>query len=246
MNGYMRTIQFFLLLVIFENSFAGENGDSIKNKLKANATFSLNSNGISSIPSFSLDKPALFASVSLVKNRFSYEPVLAYGLDLKPWFIDNWFNYKIINRQKFAFITGFNASAFFSEYKLPDETILQSQRYFAFAFTGIYKFTPNTTLTMAYWNDRGQEKGTLNGHYLNLMGERSEISIGNHILLVAALQLFYINYDGNNDGIFVTPRIAASVRKVPFSLFFQGTQAITSNISPFPDFNWNVGLAYSL
>jgi hypothetical protein len=234
---------FFFILSV---SYSQEKTDSTKSKLKANANVSLNSNGIASIPAFSLDKPAIIASVSLAKNRFSYDPVLAYGLDLRPWFIDNWLHYKIVNRPTFEFRTGFNISTFFSEYKVQDESIWQGQRYFALELAMNYKISQNTSLRFAYWNDRGQDKGTLKGHFFNLEGERSEINVGKKGLLSATLQLFYINYDGNNDGLFVSPKLSASLRNVPFSMLFQATQALVSNISPFPGFRWNIGLSYTL
>jgi len=235
-----------LFFFVATASFANEKADSSKTKLKAGATVSLNSNGISSIPAFSLDKPAIMAAITLAKGRFSYEPLLAYGLDLRPWFIDNWMNYKVIDRPSFELRAGFNISSFFSEYSAAEETILQGQRYFAYALTGVYKFTQHSNVTIAYWNDRGQEEGTIKGHFFNLVGERSGINLGKHVLLAATLQLFYIDYDGNNDGLFVAPKVSSSVRDVPFSLFFHATQAIVSNISPFPEFRWNLGLAYTL
>ena len=242
-------MKIFLCLVfisVFTVSFSRENADSSKTKLKANATFSINSNGIASIPAFSLDKPALIAAVTLVKNRFSYEPLLAYRLDLRPWIIDNWFRYKIINKPFFEFRTGVNISTFFSEYKVQDESIWQSQRYFALEFTGVYKYSSNSYLSFTYINDRGQDNGTISGHFLNLVGERSEINIGRNVLLSANLQLFYINYDGSNDGLFISPKISSSIRNVPFSIFFQAIQALDSNISPFPAFRWNLGLSYTI
>jgi hypothetical protein len=226
--------------------YGREKSDSVKTKLMTQATVSLNSNGISSIPAFSLDKPAIIASLALTKNRFSYEPVLAYGLDLRPWFIDNWLRYKIINRPAFELRTGFNISSFFSEFKLEDTTAWQAQRYFALELTGTYKFSPNSSLALMYWNDRGQEPGTLKGHFINLMYDRSNIPVGQHMLLGVNLQLFYINYDGDNDGLFITPRISSGVRNLPFSLFFQAIQALASNIEPWPEFRWNVGLGYTL
>jgi hypothetical protein len=70
------------------------------------------------------------------------------------------------------------------------------------------------------------------------------MNIGKNVQLAAALQIFYINYDGNNDGLFVAPKISSSVRNIPFSIFLQVTQALSSNISPFPGFRWNAGIAY--
>ena len=195
----MRINLCLVLLFISSSTYSIEPGDSLKKQLKATATFSLNSDGISSIPAFSLGKPAVMASVSLAKNRFSYDPTLAYGLDFKAWFIDSWLHYRLIDKPHFEFRPGFNFSTFFSDFKTQDETIRQAQRYFTFEFTGIFKFSPMTSLTVGYWNDRGQDKGTLIGNFFNLVGERSDIRLGNNALLTIDLQIFYIDYQGEND-----------------------------------------------
>lgn len=139
---------FFVLTATNILSQPSENGRS--KKLVASGNISINSNGIASIPSFALGEPAFISSVSLAKGCFSYSPVLAYGLDLKPWFIDNWLHYKFIARPIFEMRAGFNYSTFFSEYKLPDETLLQGQRYFAFALEAVYTFKPKHSFQFAY------------------------------------------------------------------------------------------------
>ena len=242
----MRISFCLVFLCIFTFSFSHEPEDSTKSKLKAGATVSLNSNGISSIPAFSLDKPAVMASVTLAKNRFSYDPTLAYGLDFKGWFIDSWLHYRLIDRPHFEFRPGFNFSTFFSDFKAENETIRQAVRYFTIELTAIYKFSTNTSLTLGYWNDRGQDKGTLIGHFFNLVGERSDIRIGKNILFDIAFQIFYIDYEGKNDGLFLSPKISGSLRNTPFSVFFQPIQALESNIKPYPGFRWNLGVAYKL
>lgn len=240
-------IPFLLLFVfIFSVAWSGEPSDSTKRKLEAGATVSLNSNGIASIPAFSLDKPALIAAISLVKNRFSYTPTLAYGLDLRPWFIDNWLNYKFIRRSAFDLTAGFNISTFGSKYTLPDGSVWEAQRYFALALTGVYRLSPKNTLTLAYWRDMGQEKGTLKGHFFNSVFERNNMTVGKSLLFSAAIQLFYIDYTYKNDGLFISPKASVSVRDLPFSVFFQATQALNSNITPWPGFRWNVGFGYTL
>jgi hypothetical protein len=242
----MRTCLFILFMFSFTIGYSNMPADSTKTKLKVTANASINSNGIASIPAFSLGKPALIASMSLVKNRFSYDPTLAYGLDLRPWFIDNWLHYKIVARPAFDLTAGFNISTFGTKYALPEGSVWEAQRYFALAMTGVYRLSSKNTLTVAYWRDMGQEKGTIKGHFFNLVGERSDMNIGKNVLLYAGLQVFYINYDGNNDGLFASPKLSASIRNKPFSLFFQGTQALSSNISPWPGFRWNIGFGYTL
>jgi len=240
-------LTFFLFLIITTVSVFSQPADSVNSKkLTVSGSFSINSNGVASIPAFALGDPAFITSVSLVKGRFSYDPVLAYSLNLKPWFIDNWLHYKFITRPIFEMRAGFNYSTYFSEYKLPDETILQGQRYFTFAIEANYTFKPKNTLQFAWWNDRGQESGTITGNFLSVTGERTEIEVAGKMLLSAGIQLFYINYTGENDGLFIAPKASAAVKKIPVLLYFQGIQAITSNVEPFPGFNWNIGLAYVL
>lgn len=242
----MRRSFIIILIFTFVNGYAQEKSDSTIRKLKADASVSINSNGIASIPAFSLGDPAIIASVSLAKNRFSFDPVLAYGLDMKPWFIDNWLHYKIIRRKDFELRTGFNFSTFFSKIKLPDMTILQGDRYFALEVAGTYRFTPDRSLTIMYWNDRGQEKGTIKGHFFNLLYEIYNIRLGSKIKMMTGVQLFAISYEGYNDGLFLSPKISFSMTDIPFNLYWQATQVIDSNIDPSPGFKWNIGLSYTL
>jgi len=242
----MRLNLCLLLLFVTSVTFSQEKPTGPDRKLKASASVSFNTNGISSIPAFSLGKPAIVASASLIKNRFSYDPTLAYGLDLRPWYIDNWLHYKIINKPSFELRGGFNVSSFFTKHETDIEPELRGERYYAFSLDGTYKFNPNTFLSLAYWNDRGQESISIKGHFIDLTADRSNIKIGNKLLMGVNVQLFYINYDGNNDGLFVSPKISTCLNDVPFVLFFQATQGINSNIEPWPGFRWNVGLSYTL
>ena len=59
------------------------------------------------IPSFALGKPALSANLSVVKGRFSYDPQLSYDLHLKPWIIDNWFHYKLVDKSLMSRINNY-------------------------------------------------------------------------------------------------------------------------------------------
>ena len=234
----------FILLLAIQPLSSMERADSSKTSLIFYGNVSLNSDGMAPIPSFSLGKPALTGTFSLQKRRFSYDPQVAFGLDMRPWIIDNWVHYRLIFKPKFELRTGLDFSMFFSKYDAGDYEILQGQQYLTFEIAGICKFTPTSTLSLMYWSDNGQGPGTITGSFYNIVYDRTEIRIGEAMSFSGSIQLFYIGYTGSNDGFFVAPRFGSSVRNVPLSLFFQATQAITSNIEPFPGFRWNVGLAY--
>ena len=167
-------------------------------------------------------------------------------MDLRPWIIDNWMHYRIVDRAAFEFIAGGVISAFFSEFETQDEILWRAQRYVAIEGTGKYKLSDNSSLSLTCLYDRGLDQGTLQGYYVNLAADKSDIQIGKTGLLSASLQVFYINYTGNNDGLFVTPKISSSLRNIPFAIYFQAIQALKSNIVPNPGFKWNVGLSYTL
>jgi hypothetical protein len=237
---------YFCLLFVFTCIFgySQEKADSSRSKLKFSGSVSINSNGMAQIPSFSLDKPAVIAAFILQKKRFSYDPQIAYGLNLRPWTIDNWFHYKLIYKPKFELRAGGNFAMFFSEYDTGEDKILQGQQYLTFEIACVFKFAPKSSFSLMYWSDNGQDPGSIDGSFYNMLYERADFEIGETILLSGNLQLYYLDYTGNNDGLFISPKIAASVRHIPLSLFFMGAQALTSNIEPYPAFKWNAGMAY--
>jgi hypothetical protein len=240
----MRIFFSLLLFIAIMPLYSMEKADSTKAKFIVNGNLSLNSNGIAPIPAFSLGKPALIAALTVQKKRFSFDPQIAYGLDMRPWIIDMWTHYRLIYKPKFELRVGVDFSMFFGEYDAGDYNILQGQQYITFELAGIYRFTPKSILTLMYWSDNGQDHGTITGNYYNIIYDRNDIEIGEKVLFSACLQLFYVGYTGNNDGLFVSPKIATSVKKLPLSLFFQAIQPLTSNIEPYPCFSWNTGLAY--
>lgn len=246
LGNMIKSLAFLLFLLLFSVSLAQDPDDGKGSLLEAEAKISLNSNGIAYIPAFSLDKPAVIGALSLKKGRFSYDPQLSYGLNLKPWIIDNWFHYRIVDRSVFELKAGGVFSAFFSELETPDEPVLQVQKYLAAELVASYNFAPFSSLAFTYLIDRGQDPGTLNGHFFNLQAERSGIRLGQKGILLASLQVFYINYTGHNDGLFTAANLWASVRDFPFSVFFQGIQDLWTNMDPSPAFKWNVGLAYAI
>lgn len=196
------------------------------------------------IPSFSLGKPAVIAAFTLQKKRFSYDPQIAYGLNFRPWTIDNWVHYRLIYKPGFELRAGGNFAMFFNEIDTGEVKILQAQQYLTFEIAGVIRFSPKSSLSLMYWSDNGQDPGTIDGSFYNIMYDRADIELGETIRLSVNIQFYYLDYTGNNDGLFISPRIASSVRDIPLSLFFIGTQALISNIEPNPGFQWNAGLAY--
>lgn len=224
---------------------AGSSAQETGNKTGFSATFLINSNGFSAIPAFSLGKPALGAYITVFNGRFSYDPSLAFSLDMKPWYIDNWLRYKIIKKPSFEIRTGFNFNNYFSRLTIDNKENISVERYLAIEFAWLYKINSKTTITLLYWNDNGLDPGLISGHYVSLQGDLSNVPAGKKILIGGTLQLFTISYNGNNDGLFVSPRFSIGINEFPFSLFSQANIPLWTNIEPNPGYQWTIGLSYS-
>ena len=241
----MRGSIFLILIISATSALARASSDSTRHPLKLSGAVSFNSNGIAPIPSFALGKPALSANLSLTKGRFSYDPQLSYGLDFKPWIIDNWFHYKIVNNNRFELRTGFNISSFFSDIEISNRTIRQSQRYFTFELAGIKKLSRSSSVGLMLWYDEGADPGTVDGYFINLVADKTDIQLGKYILMGINIQAFFVDYTSNNDGIFISPKISFDTTLAPMFIFYQGIHPLSSNIEPYPSFQWNVGIGYA-
>jgi hypothetical protein len=94
-----------------------------------------------------------------------------------------------------------------------------------------------------YWNDRGQEPGTISGHFTALALDRSDIHLSGQIKMAFNIMVFHIGYTGKNDGLFISGKTTFLTGHSPLNLFLQATQVINSNIEPCPGFKWNIGIA---
>jgi len=241
----MKSIFFIFLSLLSTLAISKEKSDSTKSPLNISGELTLNSNGIAPVPAFAFGKPTFKSNITLKKNRFSYNSQLSYGLNFKPWIMDNWFHYLLIDNPKFEFRTGLDISVFFSDYQAPDKDIIQGQRYVAFELAGKYIITPRNSISLMAWSDNGIDQGSISGYFIDLVYEHVDIRIGKNLLLDVNVQTFYTDYTGNNDGFFISPQVSLSVRNVPFFIFSQAIQPLTSNISPYPDFQLNIGLGFS-
>ncbi|MFC2125215.1 hypothetical protein ACFLU5_10415 [Bacteroidota bacterium] len=108
----MKVSLYFIFFLIVTEVFSQEKTDSTKPPLRFSGEVTLNSNGIAPIPAFAFGKPTIMGSFKLEKKRFSYNPQLSYGLNFKPWIIDNWFHYKLVEKPKFELKTGIDKYIF--------------------------------------------------------------------------------------------------------------------------------------
>jgi hypothetical protein len=204
-------------------------------------------NGVSIIPSFTLGRPALLFDLSLSGERFSFDPMLRFGMDGKPWSFVFWGRYKAIKDKPFTLTVGAHPAFIFAERIVKvngqEKTMFVSQRFLAMEVAPMYKFSNRLSMGLYYLRGHGFNPiPPDNSNFLALNTVVSNIPIGGDFNLRVNPQLFYLKVD-DTSGTYITSNF--TVTKPGFPIGFQGlvNQKIKSTI-PGDDFIWNVGIMY--
>jgi hypothetical protein len=204
-------------------------------------------NGVSIIPSFTLGRPALLFDLSLSGERFSFDPMLRFGMDGKPWSFVFWGRYKAIKDKPFTLTVGAHPAFIFAERIVKvngqEKTMFVSQRFLAMEVAPMYKFSNRLSMGLYYLQGHGLNPiPPENSNFLALNTVVSNIPLGGEFSLRVNPQLFFLRVD-DTSGTYITSNF--SVIKPGFPIGFQAlvNQKIKSTI-PGDDFIWNVGIMY--
>ncbi len=104
-NLIKKALLFLTLINLTHFSFS-QNSDSTKLISHFSGAVSVTNKGISTIPSFTLGKPAVIFDLSIGKGNLSFEPQLRFALEGKHWSFLFWWRYKLLNNDKFLINIG--------------------------------------------------------------------------------------------------------------------------------------------
>lgn len=223
--------------------------DSTKDKPRLSGVVIITSNGISQIPAYSLDKPAVSAFFNLKIKRFSYEPDINYGIDGRPWGMGNTFMYLIMDNKKLKFKSGLSLGLAFSYPEVLQGGRLvkvnKAERYLIVKIIPSYLFSKRSSLSLIYWNAHNLEKESIKLiNFLSAVVSIADVPVGKKMYCSFFPQVFYLNVD-REDGIFFSPTVGFGLKKFPLFFSSQVNTTLITNMSPDPGFKWNVALNYS-
>ncbi|HNP21856.1 MAG TPA: hypothetical protein PKM63_14120 [Panacibacter sp.] len=244
-----KSILSFSLLVFTHAAFT-QSADSAKMVSHISGNLSLTNNGISVIPTFTLGKPAAIFSLSMGKNRFSFDPDLRFSLSGKPWGFIFWARYQVLNKGKFRMSTGTHLGIAYSSTPLPangdsKEEVTVAKRYLAGELSPGYSLSKYISIGMYYMYAHGIDPGTTkNTHFVTINSSFSNIKLSNKVSLAFNPQVYYLKMDAN-DGCYLTAGVTVSKKQVPVSMTVFINKTIQTNIPGSSDFLWNTTLTYS-
>jgi hypothetical protein len=225
--------------------------DSLVVKSNFSGLVGLTSNGISIIPTFSLNAPAYNFLFSVSKNKFSFDPDIRLTLDGRKGGMVFWFRYKAVQSKKFSLGVGAHPAYNFQLRKIIDPStgqsseITQARRFFATEINPGYQVTKNFRVGVYYLKGFGLQKDAVrSSHFLTFNTTFSNIKLGGGTFLQFTPQVYYLKLD-NEDGIFYTHTMSISKKDVPFLLQSTINKDIRTNITGGDRLQWNITLFYS-
>jgi hypothetical protein len=238
----------FFVLLNFTHFALAQKIDSTGSIGHLTSVVSVSTNGISTIPSFTLGKPAVIFDLSIGTRKLSFEPQFRFALEGKPWSFLFWGRYKLLTTQKFQFNIGVHPALNFRTTTIQSNgasrEVIFARRYLAGELSPTYLLAKNFSTGLYYLYSRCLEKDVArNTHFLGLRGNFSNIRITKKYFMRFTPQFYYLKTD-KPDGFYFTSTLTLAKKNFPFSLSSVINKTIQTDIPGGKDFLWNITLIY--
>jgi len=246
-NAMQRNIFLLLIvcLILAQASFS-QNPDSAKSISHFSGSITATNNGISLIPTFSLNDPAILFNLSKGKGKLSFEPDMRFSLEGKPWSFLFWWRYRM-RSDKFLLTLGAHPALNFRTQVSPTDgsKMIVTRRFLAGEFAPNYFVSKNTSVGIYYLYSRCFDRGaSKNTHFVTVNSNFRNIKLGSQFIAQVIPQFYYLRQDGV-DGVYFTSTFALAKKNFPLSAQSIINKEIESEIIGSRNFVWNVSLIYS-
>jgi len=244
----MKLLVFIFGLILSFYTSHSQTTDSTQTPSFLRGQITATNNGVSLIPTFSLGKPAVLFDMNIGKGRLSFDPMIRFGMNGKPWTFVFWWRYKLIQQKKFNLGLGAHPSVVFRDISVKDNGItrnfLAAQRYFAWEAAPTYIISKNANLGLYYLGSKGLTKDIVQNTTFIALRSMMNLSLSNKLSLGLIPQAYYLKMD-DKDGTYVNATINLYRRNFPISLNAIASKAIKTEIAG-KDFLWSLGLVYNI
>ncbi|MEZ4699972.1 MAG: hypothetical protein R2834_06550 [Rhodothermales bacterium] len=248
-KGFAANGVLFAVLFAFAANAGAQVTDSSRSVRSYTGLLTVTNKGISTIPSFTLGRPAATVDLIVSGKRLSFEPQFRVALeDGKPWsFIFRW-RYRAIQKKKVNLrfgaqpVLSFRTRTFDSDGT--PEDVIEARRYLASEMTFNYTPAPRVTLGTYYLYSHGIDPSSnRNTHYVGLNLGLVNVPVAPRLTFSLVPQIYYLRIVGDQ-GFYVMSRFSLDMADFPLSLQAIVNKTIDSEIAG-DDFLWNVSLLYA-
>ena len=236
---------FFILISVVSSA----QNDSISNQFNYGGNIGLTNNGISIIPTFSLNAPAFVTSISFSNGgKFSIDPDLRLTLDGRKGGAMLWFRYKVLKDSKFKLTVGAHPAYNFALKTITENgktwEITQARRFWATEIVPALVINNHFALGLYYLNGHGlQDDGPTSTHFVTFSPAFTSLSLGGNYSFNVNPQVYYLKVD-KEDGYYLSGNASISNNKSPLVIMGSYNKEIHTNITGSKNFDWNITLLY--
>ena len=213
--------------------------------INISGNISVTNNGISLVPSFSLEKPASIINLNFSSNKLSFEPDLRFSLQGKPWSFLFWWRYKVTNNNsRFNLRIGAHPALNFKEKTFNTSTNIVARRFIATEVVPNLKLTNNISIGIYYLLSFGLDETVKKTNFLTFNSSFKKLKLSKDFNFSFTPQVYYLKMD-ERDGFYFTSNFSLRYDKIPFSISSIINKELKSNILGSKNFNWNLSLVYN-
>jgi len=235
----------FLLVVTIATSSFAQNQDSIQ----VAGQIGITNNGISTVPNFSLNKPAITTEFNFIKGRFSFDPMILFSAEMKPWQTAYRVHYLLVDKPKFKLSPG--AGIAYS-YNIADvvesgepKSIIKGNSYYNLELAANYTVNKYLSLSSFYMYGKGREQsGAGFLHYESLGANIQTPNFSGNYFINLSPQVYYLLLNQSH-GFFYAVAASINNRKSPISLSGMVNAPLGSKNTMDGSFVWSLSLSYA-
>ena len=241
---------FISVLIAYSAPSFAQNSDQTQKTTRVSGAVTFTTKGISTIPSFTLGKPAVTFDLSVSRGKFSFEPQLRFAVfEGKPWTFIFWGRYKLVSNDKLSVIVGGHpAFSFKNKTYLVGGTSTQTmvvKRYLAGDLAPLFNLSKKISIGPYYLYSHGVENDIVkNTHFISARVNFTNIALGEQYFIKLSPQIYYLKTD-REDGYYYNASLSLVKKNFPLSLSSLFNKTIHSNVQGSKDFIWNISLIYS-
>lgn len=219
-------------------------------RVDVSGAVSVTNKGISTIPSFTLGRPATIVDVAIRRGTVGFEPQFRFGLDGKPWSILFWARYRPITTGRFRLSLGGHPALSFRTIKAStngvERDVIQARRYVASEIIPTFAITSRVRVGSYYLYSHGIDNDAApHTHFVAARATVSNLKITERYSLQFMPQLYYLWTD-RQTGTYLNAGATLARQGFPLSLSSTVNKPIRSNVTGGQAFLWNVSANYAL
>lgn len=239
----------FTIFLLVTSIVSKAQNDTLPSQFHFSGNVGITNNGISIIPTFTLNAPALNSTLSFSNGgKFSIDPDLRFTFDGKKGGALLWLRYKLVNGPKFRLNIGAHPAYNFALRTISENgktwQITQARRFLAAELAPSYSVNKHFALGFYYLTGRGLQKdGPVSTNYITFNTSFINLPIGGNFAINLSPQIYYLKID-KEDGYYIAGGAGVVNKNSPFSIIGFFNKELHSNITGSKSLIWNLTLSY--